>query len=157
MPNGNTAGNKALFAEVVAGAYNIGTSIDEVIPFEFTGKGTGPLVGGYLFEATTKSAAATTYTGGIQLGALASGQTLYALAQCTAITDTSPTLTVTVQSDDNGDFSSAEDRQALTEISAVGSVWQEYSTAQTDDYWRFKVVVGGTDPSVTYVLCMQIV
>lgn len=157
VPAGNTAGNDAMLVETVVGLYKIGAAVGEVLPFEFTAEGLDPMVGGYLFEQTTKSAAATTYTAGVELGALTAGHIICAAAHVTAIAGTLPTIDFTIQSDADNNWASPEDRQALTQMVAVGGQWKEYSTAQTDTWWRFKVVVDGTTPVISYTVSMGLI
>jgi len=90
------------------------------------------------------SGAVTSSTGaigtGIQLGAVGAAQSLYGALHLFGTAGTN--VTVIVQSDDNGSFSSPTTRATFNggAITAVGGYWlTPVAGAITDDYWRLNV------------------
>lgn len=88
---------------------------------------------------------------GVQLGAISATQLIYAGTHITAVSGTTPTLQIIVQSDDNSGFTSATDRITFSSANAIGSQFASLSGAITDDWWRIRFVIGGTSPSFTFV------
>lgn len=116
-----------------------------------------PLVPGRVLWASTASATGTGTA--VQLGAVGTGQYLYAALHVLAKSGTSPTLTVKVQSDDNSGFTSATDRITLTQMTAEGTLWATRVAGPiTDTYWRVSHTIGGTgSPTFNYVLVAGII
>lgn len=79
---------------------------------------------------------------GVQLGAIASGESIYVGNHVTAVDGTS--VQVIVQSDDNSSFTSATDRITFTAATAIGSQFASLTGPITDDWWRIRFVISGT-------------
>lgn len=104
-----------------------------------------------------KAAKTATGTGtGQQLGAVAAGESVYAALHVFSASGTSPTLNVTVESDDNSGFTSATTRLTFTQATAAGSQWQSLAGAITDTYWRVRFTIGGTSPSFTIAVAVGV-
>lgn len=118
---------------------------------------TGPVVRGVVLHprvARTSSAAGT----GRQIGAVSAGQKVYAALHVTAVSGTSPTLDVIVQSDDNADFSSPTTRLTFTQATGRTSQLLSLTGAVTDDYWRVSYTIGGTDdPTFTFAVTCGVI
>lgn len=93
-----------------------------------------PVLGKVFAYGTTTATATST---GIQMGAIAAGQTAYALLQVP--TATSGTYDLIIESDDNSGFTSATTRFTFTQVTTTATyeflTWQP-NTGETDDYWR---------------------
>lgn len=112
----------------------------------------GPMVRGLVLHP---KAAARTSSGtgtGRQLGAVASGQTLYAALHVLAVSGTSPTLDVIVQSDNASNFPSPTSRITFSQATTTTSAWGSAAGAITDDWFRVSYTIGGTNPSFTFVV-----
>lgn len=112
-------------------------------------------IGKMFFESVTGSptGAGTVATNGLELGAAPLGVwlTIEAL-DIPGITGTSPTLSVTLQSDVDDTFSAPNDLIVNTSITATADGILVYSTdAVTDTWYRVEVTIGGTS-SPTYPL-----
>ena len=94
---------------------------------------------------------------GQQVGQILSGENGYAALHVLAVSGTSPTLDVVVESDDAVGFPSPTTRFTFAQATAVGS---EFSTAIagpiTDDWWRVAFTITGTTPSFTFVVTFGI-
>ena len=128
-----------------AAAYNPGASVGEVYAFTLECVGDGPLVGGTVME----KAVFTSTTSGTsrQLGAVLATQTITSTIHVTGVVSgTNPTLDVTVESDDDTGFASATVQMTHPQFTAIGSNQQTIvNTAETDDWWRLVLTIGGTD------------
>lgn len=90
------------------------------------------------------------FTGdGVELTGPAAGESLYAALHVTAATGTN--LVVKIQSDDNGDFTSATDRVTFSTLSAKGSEWKTVAgDLSSETNWR---VVATADTGDFDVIC----
>jgi hypothetical protein len=100
--------------------------------------------------------AATGASASSQVGAVSATQSVYASLHVFAVSGTSPTLDVTVGSDDNSDLTSETSRLTFPQATAVGSGWQSLAGAITDDYWVVNYIIGGTTPSFTFAVALGI-
>jgi hypothetical protein len=134
----------------------IGGTVGDLLPFEITGRASNTaLVKGELagIGAKTSSSNAT----GSQIGALSATQTMYVAAHVTAVSGTSPTLDLTVQSDNSSGFSSATTQITLAQFTAIGAKWGSVDGAITDDYWRLVWTIGGSStPTFTIFVTLGI-
>jgi len=73
-----------------------------------------------------------------------------------AASGTTPTLDVTIESDDAEGMASATTRLTFTQATATTSEWQELAGAVTDDWWRAAWTIGGGSPSFTAVVVVGI-
>lgn len=119
---------------------------------------TGPLVRGLLIHPSNVSRTSSSTGTGRQIGAVASGQSLYAALHVISVAGTSPTLDVIVQSDDNSGFTSPTSRITFSQATAVGAQWGSVAGAVTDDYWRISYTIGGTGtPTFAFAVTAGIV
>lgn len=95
----------------------------------------------------------------VQLGALASNQTLLmAVTTTAATTGTSPTMSLTVFSDDSAGFASPTSRGAVTPLGAVRTAEiVRIDGPITDDYWRINAFVTGTSPVYQVAVALAII
>jgi hypothetical protein len=147
-------GDIAYLFKAISSDYSLLGSVGQTTPFSCGASSTTAPVRGTLMEnaAHTVTANGT----GQQLGAVTSAQTLYSAVHVTAASGTSPTLDITIESDDNASFTSATTRATLSQITAAGSAWTTIAGAVTDDYWRYRIAVGGTTPSFTIAATLGI-
>ena len=84
---------------------------------------------------------------GIQLGTIAASQNMHASLHVFSASGTNPTLDVTIESDDNGSYTSALTRMTFTQATAAGAEFlgPTAGPAGSDDYWRVAWTIGGTD------------
>jgi len=155
FPYDEAAGNNGYVFYTDMAEFSLGGSIGEMYGFTIRGEGSGKLI-----HSTVEKTGNITATGnstGTQLGALAAGQTLYAAMHVVTVSGTNPTLDVTIESDDNADFTSATTRATFTQATDETNEMETVSGAVTDDYWRMAYTVGGTDtPTFNVMLSMGI-
>lgn len=128
----------------------IGGNVGDMAGTNISGGAAGQLVRGIIeFNGSNSSSATTT---GSQLGAVASGERIYANLHVTAAAGT--TLDVIVQSDDNGSFTSPTNRITFTQATGITSEHLSLAGAVTDDYWRISYTIAGG--SFTFAVALGI-
>lgn len=150
-----TEGSPAYMFKCMIGSYTPSGSIGDMFGFSLEAAAAGSLTRGTLMENNTGISANGDGTGQ-QLGAIASGQKMYAALHIFNVTGTSPTLDVTVESDDNAGFTSAATRITFTQANALGAQYTTLDGPITDDYWRVSWDVGGTTPSFDFAVVLGI-
>lgn len=115
---------------------------------------TGGVVRGQLIHPGSAARTSSGTGTGRQIGAVVAGKSLYAALHVLTSTGTTPSLTVKVQSDDNGSFTTATDRITFTaETDATAHYqWGSVAGAITDDYWRITYTISGTNPSFSFAV-----
>ena len=151
-----SAGDQAFFFKAMKSSYTLGGSIGELIGFGGEAVTTGPLIRGLLlYQGTvTASGTSTKYV----LGARSATQVLWSALHITAVSGTSPTLDVIVQSDADGTAGGEVDNITFTQASAVGSQMLSDTGAVTDTYYRISYTVGGTNtPTFSFAVVAGII
>lgn len=149
--SGGTLGDVAYSFPTQAASYTPGASIGEVFAFSLTVSGSGILVRGVVME---NGEFVGTGNGTVrQIGAVIASQTIYSTVHYTAVSGTSPTIDVTVESDSTNAFAGAQSLRMThpQQGDAVGSNRQSLVGAVTDEYWRLVITIGGTS-TPTYTI-----
>lgn len=121
-----------------------------------SGSSSGPVARGNMLYVDTTAVTSSSTGTAVQVGAVASGQRLYAGLHVVEVSGTSPTLDVKVQSDNGSGFPSATDRITFTQATARTSQLSSVVGAVTDDWWRVSFTVGGTTPSFKFAVIVGI-
>ena len=137
------------------GEYQFGGAVGDALGFSVTAEGAGDCVRGTLMHNATRSA---THTGTArQLGAVGAAQKLYGALHVLSAGGTTPTLDVTVESDDDSGFASPATRITFAQKTAIGFEWATpVDDAITDDWWRTVLTIGGAGPSFAAVCVLAI-
>lgn len=155
-PEIGAAGETAYFGRIGLAEYSPAGVIGEIFRFTVSGEASDTPVQGTIMlngSALTASGNGTAR----QLGAVAAGEKLYAGIHVLAASGTSPTLDVTVESDDNSGMTSATTRITFSQFTAIGSEWATpVDGAITDDWWRIDYTIGGTSPSFDVIVLLGI-
>ena len=157
LTGAGAAGEPVFFFRPTLSEYNpLGGKVSEMAVFKLHGEGAAPLVKGLVLMAK----AAKTLTGTstpFQLGAVASGQKIYAAVHIFTVSGTLPTLDLILQSDNAEAFSDPANQITFSQKSGVGQDWQTKDGAVADDWWRLSYTIGGTLPSFTLAVVAGIV
>lgn len=142
-PLTGTAGERAYLLRGITTQYRSGARVGEMLRADLSARCSANWLPGYvLFNG---SFSATGSGSAFQLGAVASGKSLYAWLH--VLSGTFGSITLKVQSDDNSGFTSATDRITFSAATAVGV---QYATpvagAITDDWWRVNCSALTTGP-----------
>jgi hypothetical protein len=151
---GATEGNVGYSFLSSLAEYAPGGSIGEMFAFSVSAEASGSLIRGTLMHLGAKTA--TGNGTARQLGAVGASQKLYAALHVTAASGTSPTLDVTVESDDASGFPSPVTRITFAQKTAIGFEWKELAGAVADDWWRIAWAIGGTGPSFNFTVFLGI-
>ena len=142
---GFTRGQLALFG-----------SVGDVAPFQSDMWGQGEVGRGYLIHpANTTETAGGTGTGQ-QVGAASASQSVVIGIHVTAISGTTPSLDITVESDDNAGFASAATVLNTGAITTTTSSLTVVSGPVTDDYYRITWTLSGTSPVARFSVAVGI-
>lgn len=154
-PTIGAAGEVAYFTKVIEATYTPGGSVGEVFPFSVEAQGTERLIRGIVAETGTRTASGNGTAR--NLGAVAAGKKLYAAMHVLAVSGTTPTLDVTIESDDAETFLTPITRITFSQATAIGAQWKEVAGPITDTWFRPVFTIGGTTPSFTLVLLLGII
>jgi hypothetical protein len=148
-------GEVAYSGKSVQGLYSPGAKIGDLLAFTVKIEGTGDLI-----QSTCLKNGTVTATGNgtaYNLGAVSSSQKLYAALHIIAVSGSTPSLTVKIQSDDAQAFSTPTDRITFNAMTAIGAQWATPVAGPiTDTWWRANWTVSGSTPSFTVVVVVGI-
>lgn len=147
VPVGGTEGSVGYFTTgLLMNRTILDGAAGDLATHSVTFKGNTRLVRGTL--STVQTVTATGNGTGFQVGAVSATQRLWAAVHfLTAGGTSTPTITVIIESDDNAGFTSATTRISFTAATAKGAQFSSVVGAITDDYWRARWTVSGTNPS----------
>lgn len=147
-PTDTIDGARVFFTNALQSNYTLLGSVGDVAPYKADAQSSWPLVRG-LVANPPGTARTANGTGTVQqLGAVATGQAIYANLHVLSVSGTStPTITVEIESDDAVGFPSPISRIAFAAATAVGSQARRAVGPFTDTYWRAKWTISGTTPS----------
>lgn len=154
----NTAGAVAFMIRGVEGEYSVGGSLQAPGSWQLAAQATAaPFIRGNCLHRAA-AATASGSAAGQQLGAIASGKAGYATLHVFSVAGTeSPSVTVKIQSDADGDFGTgATDRITFAAATAVGAQWASVAAPVSDTWWRATWTITGTSPSFGFVVSFGI-
>lgn len=126
-----------------AGKFQVGQfgDVGAASPFSVAAKGTNSqgLVRGKIAKAKGNVSGTGVLGTGYQLGTVSATQYLYGTVH---VFSAGTTITIVLESDDNGSFSSATTRATIGPLTAAGGTWvTRVAGAITDDYYRYRITV----------------
>lgn len=152
------AGGKMYVAKAIRTQATLFGSVGDVAPWSLGAKLSGPMVQGYCLHPSGVPRTATGVGTAHELGEVAAGQKLYANLHVLSAAGTTPSLTVTVQSDTASDFASATTRATFGAKTTTGQ-YEHLSVAgpfADDTFWRVGYTVSGTTPSFLFLVSFGI-
>jgi hypothetical protein len=157
LPDGDDGG-VGYSVQAVAVQHTVGAPAGELMTVQFSARGdiSRAIRGTVMHDDVTSRTSSSTGTIR-QLGAVGATQRVYAALHVLSVSGTSPTLDVTVESDNAVGFPSAATQLTFTQKTAAGAEWKSSVGAITDDYWRVKWVIGGSaTPTFQFVVVVAI-
>jgi hypothetical protein len=134
-----------------------GGNLGDVASWNADAVGTWPLVRGVSAHQSGTPRTATGVGTALQLGAVAADQHLYANLHVLSISGTAtPTITMTVHSDNAVGFPSTTLRGSFAARTTVGGEPIRIAGPITDDWWRLSWTISGTSPSFLFLVSMGI-
>ncbi len=156
-PDGAAVGDLAYFTNALRSEYTLGDAVGEVAPWEGMAKSSWPLVRGQIAHPPGTARTATGSGTGLNLGAVAAGQRLYAALHVLSVSGTTPSITVTVESDADNTFASPTTQLTFDAATAVGGqIMRTDGTAITDTWYRAAWTITGTTPSFLFLTALGI-
>lgn len=146
------AGSVAYVAGTKRGSLKMLGSIGAVASVSSDMWGDGIVGRGHIHQPANTTVTTTGTTTGIQLGAVADGQTLVIGYHVLSLTGTSPTIAIVVQSDDNSGFTTAASQHSTGTLSTATSGYVTVAGPITDDWFRVSYTVGGTTPVIRFAV-----
>jgi hypothetical protein len=125
----------------------------DLVPYSIKGVSDVPLVRGQILHPGGTARTATGSGTAVQVGAVATGQRMWAALHVISIAGTStPTLTVRLQSASSGGFGSPTTQATFTAATAIGGQFTSVAGPVTDTWWRADWTISGSTPSFLFVL-----
>lgn len=144
------------------GEFQRGGQVGDLFAFSINGEGTGPLFRGASLTANPSVLTTTGNGGPVLYMAAPAPKVTYLDIHVTAVSGTSPTLDLILQSASGPTFLSPTDviggssGVPITQITAAGSARYSRSFVNTHTYYRIVRTVGGTAPSFTCQISVAI-
>ena len=155
-PRTGAEGEIAFALKSILGQYSPGAEVGSVFAFSVSGECSGDgLINGWVLLNATKIISGN--GSAFNLGAVSSTKKLYAALHVLAVSGSSPTLAVKVQSDDASGMATPLDKITFITATGKGSQWATPITGPIpDSWWRINYTIGGTSPSFTFVVFVGI-
>jgi len=137
--------------------YNPGGAVGEMFQFGVRAEATGDLIQSTVLHNASRTSTADGT--GRNIGAVSASQFLYASIHVFAVSGTSPTLDVILESDAGDTWTGDEStRITFAEKSAISAEWATPVAGEiTDAWWRIGWTIGGTDtPTFGFIVSMGI-
>ena len=154
-PEGGTEGNAAYLVGLRSGSFSPSAENGEVIRYSFEGESTdSPAVSGRLI-GNRVGATATLNGSAFQVGD-PSGKQIFAALHVWRAAGTSPTIDVTIQSDDNSGMTTPTTRITFPQLVANSGLLVSLADTHgiTDDWWRIVATIGGTSPVFNFAVAL---
>jgi len=143
-PLAGSVGDNVFMFKTALGQYSPGGSVGDLLKFDVTAEAfNSALVNATLLNNSILSASGNST--GFQLGAVPAGSKLYAGLHVIGITGTAPSLGVTIESDDNGSFTTPTTVLTFSASTVINSQWLSLDGPTTDDYFRASFTVSTAD------------
>ncbi|MEU0369106.1 hypothetical protein ABZ070_02380 [Streptomyces sp. NPDC006283] len=156
-PNDSIVGALAYFTKGMRADLKFGEAVGEIAPWAGAVKSSWPLVRGQIGHPPGTARTATGSGTALELGAVGAGHRLYAAVHVLSAAGTTPSLTVSIESDEDDTFASATTRLTFNAATAAGGqILRTDGTAITDTHYRVAWTVSGTTPSFMFAVSLGI-
>lgn len=155
-PIAATDGALVYFTNALETNYTLGGAVGDIAPYKANAQGSWRVVRGNIAHpvATARTTSGTGTSN--QLGAVPEGKHLYAALHVLSVSGTTPSLTVTVGSDNATGFPSSTTQITFDAATAVGGQIKRVAGPITDDWFRAAWTISGTSPSFQFVVAFGI-
>lgn len=156
-PNDGAEGKTAFIFRAAHSEYSPGGEMGELFRYAVTALGSS---GESLVKGTILHNGVQTVSGNgtaFQVGAVGAAQKLYAALHVLTVAGSTPTLDVTVESDDLEGFGTTMTQITFGQKTAVGAEWATpVAGVIADDWWRIAFTIGGGSPSFAFIVTIGI-
>ena len=157
-PDTATVGDKCWHGQTLVHHANpVGGAVGEIhkTTWQSSGGNGYPPVRGQIFKAAG-STTSSSNSAMVQLGAVSATQRVGVAMHVLSVSGSTPTLDVTVRSDDNSTPTTPTTRITLTQANSVGAQFSSAAGAITDDWWGVTWTLGGGTPNFSFVVGLGI-
>lgn len=157
-PTGTALDRGPFMQAMVASFTPVGGMVGEMHRADWKGEtGQTPLIHtGVLMAAKAARTSSSNSGTAQQLGAVSASKRIWAALHVFAASGTTPSLAVTVKSDNGVGFASPTTQITFTSATTATSEIKSTAGAITDDYWRVDWTISGTTPSFTFAVAIGI-
>lgn len=156
-PDNANVNDVAWLTNALTANYQLGGSVGDVAPWMAEASSSWPMVRGRVGHPPGTARTATGNGTAVQLPAVAAGQYLYASLHVLSVSGTStPTLTVTIASDDTSGFASPVTRISFAAATARGGQILRAVGPITDTWYRASWTISGTTPSFLFLVAFGV-
>lgn len=157
VAEGNDLGNSAVICRGLNTAVTKGAAVGEMHKTDATFRGSAPegaLFGRLLQPRITRTATGSSTA--VNVGNVSAAQVVWLAVHVFAVSGTSPTLTVKLQSGTTSGGATT-DRITSTEFTSPGVYLAKLAGPITAPWWRITATIGGTTPSFNFAASAAIV
>lgn len=156
IPTSGAFGSLAYLTSVLESSYSaVQGSVGDVAGWEMKSKGTAPVARGTVIHPTGTPRTTSGVGTDVTPFTVPSGGVAYATLHVLSIAGTAvPTITVIVESDDNAGFTTPTTRVTFTAETAVNGQIGSIAGPITDNHWRCKWTISGTNPSFLFAVSL---
>lgn len=156
-PDTANAGDLAYLGQALTGSYQLGGQVGDVAPWSAKLGGTQALARGVILHPPGTARTATGNGTVVQHVAPTGNQRVYAALHVLSVAGTAaPTVTVTVEADNAGAFTTPVTVATFTAATARGGQVVSGPGAAGDTWYRVKYTVAGTTPSFLFVVSLGV-
>lgn len=150
------AGKRVSASHSVTTSYEVSAPVADVVSASAEFQATGGMNTGVSLKDLAAETASTNGTGVNDTGqasAFTSANGGFIIVHVTAVSGTTPTLSIALQdSDDNATFLATSPATATVSITAIGSYFVDITDTSLRRFVRYASTIGGTTPSFTYTV-----
>jgi len=156
-PIGAAAGSPAWVMKALEGKYAVGGAPGEIAPWEANASSGWPAVRGKVGHPPGTARTGDGDGTALELSAVSASQNLYAALHVLSVAGTStPTLTVTIESDVDADFTTPATQLSFTAATAIGGQITRVPGAISDTFYRVTWEITGSTPSFLFLVSLGI-
>lgn len=156
-PDTAQLGSLAYFTRALRADYKLLGAVGDVAPWSGTAKSSWPLVRGQIAHPPGTARTANGTGTALDLGPVAEGARLYAALHVLSTAGTTPSLTVSVESDDTASMGTPTTRLTFDPATVPGGqTLRTDGAAITDTHYRVTWSVSGTTPSFMFAVSLGI-
>lgn len=157
LPNGAAVGDVAWLTYCLQGQYQVGGQQGEIAPWSGSWSSSAPLARGIVAHPPGAARVATgTGTAVAHVAVPAGAELLCALHVLSIAGTDTPTMTVTVESDDAQAFTTPTARAAFAPATALGGQFRRVAGPHTDTWYRVSWTIAGTTPSFLFLVTLGV-
>jgi hypothetical protein len=156
-PDNANVNDVAWLTNALTANYQLGGAVGDVAPWTAEAASSWPMPRGRVGHPPGTARTTTGNGTGVELPAVAAGQYLYASLHVLSVSGAStPTLTVTIDSDDTSGFASPVTRISFAAATARGGQILRTTGPITDTWYRASWTISGTTPSFLFLVAFGV-